>query len=191
MEPVVLNRVSKSYGEKSVLKELCLNVPAGSVCCVMGPSGCGKTTLLRLLMGLEAPDSGVISGVPSKKSAVFQEDRLCPDFDAAANLRLVLRGRPDPAFLQRELEAVGIAGQGRKPLREYSGGMARRVALVRAVIAESKILFLDEPFKGLDGKTRETAVGYLLDRLNGRTLFLVTHDPEEAAVFGGTLLRLE
>ena len=191
MDAIVLDRVSKSYGEKQVLKEFSLSVSAGSVCCIMGRSGCGKTTLLRLMMGLEAPDSGTITGVPEKKSAVFQEDRLCADFDAETNLRLVLRGRPDAAFLRRELEAVGIENQGKKPLREYSGGMARRVALARAMISDSEILFLDEPFKGLDDKTRETAIRYVQDRLNGRTLFIVTHSPEEASAFGGMLLRME
>ncbi len=106
-------------------------------------------------------------------------------------MRLVLRGRPDAAFLRRELEAVGIENQGKKPLREYSGGMARRVALARAMISDSDILFLDEPFKGLDDKTRENAIRYVQDRLNGRTLFIVTHSPEEASAFGGMLLRME
>ncbi len=67
MDAIVLDRVSKSYGEKQVLKEFSLSVSAGSVCCIMGRSGCGKTTLLRLMMGLEAPDSGTITGVPEKK----------------------------------------------------------------------------------------------------------------------------
>ena len=89
---IAVENLSVSFGEKQVLRTLSLTFPAGSCTAVMGPSGSGKTTLLRVLMGLEKAYEGKVSGIPEKRSAVFQEDRLQDFYSALANLRLTLPG---------------------------------------------------------------------------------------------------
>lgn len=84
--------VWKSFGDKTVLRDVSMAFPQGSVTCLMGPSGCGKTTLLRIVMGLVKPDRGRVSGVPEGISVLFQEDRLCQGFSPVANVRLVTAG---------------------------------------------------------------------------------------------------
>lgn len=186
---VTTENLSVSFGEKQVLRALSLTFPAGSCTAVMGPSGCGKTTLLRVLMGLEKTYTGCVSGVPEKRSAVFQEDRLQDFYSALMNLRLTLPGVKSDALL-RELALLGLTEDDvRKPAQSLSGGMKRRVALARAMLADSDIVFLDEPFKGLDETTRARAVEYVRSRRNGRTLIAVTHDEREALALGCTILR--
>ena len=164
--------------------------PQGKTTCVMGPSGCGKTTLLSLLLGLERPDSGEITGLSGlRKSAVFQEHRLCEDVSAAANLRLVA-----PRLSRQEAEAL-LAGLGlgdslRQPVREFSGGMKRRTAILRALAAPYDVLFADEPFQGLDQDTKGLVLDYWREQTRGKTVILVTHDLAEAEALGDHILSL-
>ena len=150
MYAIQVRNLSKSFGDKAVLRNFSADFPAGAVTAVMAPSGGGKTTLLRLLMGLETADGGTVEGLEGlRQSAVFQEDRLCENLSAQANLRLV-----NPSLSAKEAEealaAVGLAGCGGQRVAEFSGGMRRRVAILRALLARWDVLFLDEPFKGLD-----------------------------------------
>ena len=146
----------------------------------MGASGCGKTTLLRILCGLLPPDSGRIDGAEGAwYSAVFQEDRLCENLTAAANIRLVTGNSRSREEIESALAAVGLADCSGKPVREFSGGMKRRTALVRALLAEYSVLVLDEPFKGLDESTREQTAGWCRKMTAGKTVILVTHDPRD------------
>ncbi len=189
---ITLRNIRKAYGGHIVLDGLSHVFPEGTVTCITGRSGCGKTTLLRLVAGLEAPDSGEIAGVPEGGiSMVFQEDRLPPRLTAAACLRCVLAKRPErEAHIGEALEALGLAGEAKKPVSEFSGGMRRRVALARALLYPSPLVLLDEPFKGLDEATRRQAVDFARPLLDGRTVLLVTHDPADEALSGGDPLRL-
>lgn len=187
---IELRDVCKSYGEKKVLDHFSHKFPEGELTCIMGLSGCGKTTLLSLLLGLESPDSGQIFGMEGrKKSAVFQENRLCENTGAVSNIRLV-----NPSLTKEETEAMlcalGLSDSLRQPVRTLSGGMKRRVAILRALAAEYDVLFLDEPFKGLDTGTKSLVMGYFLGKTKGKTVILVTHDPSEAETLGGRLLLL-
>lgn len=187
---IVVSRLYKSFGDKPVLRDFSAVFPGGTLTCLMGPSGCGKTTLLRILMGLEKADAGSVAGLPRRISAVFQEDRLCEGFSAVSNIRLVT-GRSIPAaVLESHLLTLGLGGSLSLPVRELSGGMRRRVALARAVLARWELLLLDEPFKGLDEDTRRAAAAYLLEHTAGRTVIMVTHDPAEVELTGGRLLRM-
>lgn len=193
MPDIVLEKIQKSFAGKPVLRELSLVFPAGKISAIMAPSGCGKTTLLRILMGLEQPDSGQIHGLQErKKSAAFQEDRLCDWLTPVANIRLVTPSLP-PESVLAAMRAVGLTDCEHQPCRELSGGMRRRTALLRALLADYDVLFLDEPFQGLDEDTKELVLRDTRERCGGRTVVLVTHDPREAEALGAaqtTLLAL-
>lgn len=172
--------VSKSYAGRQVLDHFSAVFPAHETTVIMGPSGCGKTTLLRLLLGLERPDDGRISGLPDKISAVFQEERLCSPFSALANVRLVTGKSVSRQTIEQHLAEIGLSGSIRQPVRTLSGGQQRRVSIVRAVLAESNLILLDEPFKGLDVDTKDRVMTYVKTMAQGKTLVLVTHDAAEA-----------
>lgn len=183
-----VNSLTKAFGEDLVLEKVSLHVPEHEITCVMGPSGMGKTTLLHILMGMIPCDTGTVTGVPIKKSAVFQEDRLCENFKAVSNVRLVCRENVSDQCICRHLEEIGLKDSLEKPVKEFSGGMKRRVAIVRAMLAESEILFLDEPFKGLDQETKQDAIMYLKRHRNNRTVIMVTHDIEEANALDASIV---
>ena len=158
MKDIVIEGLWKSFGEKTVLHDFSAVLPAGTTTGLMAPSGAGKTTLLRILMGLESSDRGTILGLEGLRlSAVFQEDRLCENLNPVSNLRLVT-----PSLSRKEAEealrAVGLTDCLKQPARELSGGMRRRVAILRALLADYDLLLLDEPFKGLDQETKETVM---------------------------------
>jgi len=184
------------HGElpKQVFSGLDLFIPYGKVTCLMGKSGCGKTTLLKMLLGFETPDSGSIEGVPEKAAVVFQEDRLAEDFSVLANVLLPFDrlSREEQERLEKKalelLARVGLREEANKKVRLLSGGMKRRVAIVRALMPESDLLILDEPLKGLDEKNRNTMIEVL--RSYGKTILMVTHDPEEAKLLGAGILTL-
>ncbi len=178
MKDLVLEHVEKRYGDKVVLRDFSARFPGGECTCIMGPSGCGKTTLLRLILGLETLDGGQILGRSFPMAVVFQENRLFEDFSALSNVTAVCprERRPEAA---RHLMALGLGENLHAPVRTLSGGMKRRVAVARAVLAPGEVLVLDEPFTGLDRDTKAAVLAYLKDHTQGRTLLLVTHDPAE------------
>ena len=184
MEKMIrISGLEKAYGEHRVLEALSMTLPSGETSCIMGPSGCGKTTLLRILMGLEKADGGVIEGIPEKKSAVFQEDRLCDDLSGKTNIRLVCP-KKDPSLIEEGLENLGLGESMDRPVREYSGGMRQRTAILRALFADWDILFLDEPLKGLDEKIKKVTAEYIRSRTRGKTVLCVTHDPGDVDLLG-------
>lgn len=197
MEQIIISHLSKSYGENKVLSNFSAVFERGKTTCIMAPSGVGKTTLLRILTGLEPADAGRIEGMDGlKKSMVFQEDRLCENLSVSANIRLVRQQKPwgrdqkGKKEIQEALEAVGLTGSGEQPVRELSGGMKRRVALLRALYSEWDILFLDEPFKGLDEVTKTQVMRYTKEKCRGKTVIFVTHDRSEAEEMGDVLYQM-
>ncbi|NLN66147.1 MAG: ABC transporter ATP-binding protein [Clostridiaceae bacterium] len=187
---IVVSNISKSFGTKPVLVDYNAVFHEHQINCLMGPSGCGKTTLLNILMGFIRPDSGTVKGVPRHKSAVFQEDRLCESFNAVSNVRLVCTRKVNNSKIISHLEHIGLKGSLAQPVSELSGGMKRRVAIVRAILAQSDILFLDEPLKGLDEDTKKDVIQYIKAQIQGRTVIMVTHSIEEVKAFGGRLITM-
>ena len=173
---ILITNLSKSYGETVVFRNFSARLPLGETTVITGVSGGGKTTLLRLILGLETPDGGEIAGVPARRAAVFQEDRLCPQLTALENV-LFTAGR------KKEREARDI-------LARLSGGMRRRCALARSLCAEFDLLVLDEPFKGLDEANRRAAMDAVCAVSDDKTVLLVTHDAAEAEFFGGNRLSV-
>lgn len=185
--------ISVSFGSNHVLTNFSTCFPIGSRTCIMGPSGCGKTTLLRLILGILPPSRGIVY-VPSfrKFSAVFQEDRLLDSFHAVDNVRLVCRRKVTPSLIEAALMETGIPQKSCYiPVRELSGGMARRVAIVRAVLADSDVLLMDEPFKGLDPETKSKTICFILKNLKNRTLIAATHQKEDVELLQADLLKLD
>ena len=184
--------VTKTFGPLVVLRDLSLTLAPGTVTAVLGANGSGKTTLGRLLLGLDTPTSGAITGLAGLRgAAVFQDNLLAPHLTAVGNVRLVLPRSATRAFVEDELRAVGLADESlRKPVRALSGGQRRRVAIVRGVLAPSDVLVLDEPFTGLDTDAKGLTLAWVRDRLDGRTTLLITHDPAEATFLDATVVRL-
>ena len=187
---IIIKDLCKSYGENKVLKNLDAVIEKGRITCLMGPSGEGKTTLLNILMGLEKADSGVIENLPHNKSAVFQEDRLCESFSAFTNVKIVSDRLADQTIIAH-LKQVGLGEAVNQKVSTLSGGQKRRVALVRAILAEKDVLFLDEPFKGLDEDTKKIVTDYLLSNTADTTVIMVTHDIDEAESLGAKVLNLK
>lgn len=175
---IVIQNISKRFGDKQVISHFSCVIPQGSCRAVMAPSGTGKTTLLRLILGLEQPEEGSISGIPAKKSALFQEDRLFPQLSALKNLRMAM-----PKWNEEEarqlLTALGLRDCLEQPVSTLSGGQARRVALARALLYPGELLALDEPFTGLDEASRLQAAQVIRRFRQGRTLLLITHREED------------
>ncbi len=163
--------VNKVYGAQRVLSDVSAVYEAGKTYYLTSPSGSGKTTLLRVICGLEQADSGIIEG-KACYSMVFQEDRLCEDYNAIQNVAMVTGDEQSARqALQGLLEAEALT----KPCRQLSGGMKRRVALVRAMESDSDVVLLDEPFTGMDAENKKAAEKYIFQRQNGRMLIIATH----------------
>ena len=171
--------ITKAFDGQTVLNGFSARLEKGRHYCLMGASGSGKTTLINLLLGLIKPDSGSIRRAPDlKMSAVFQEDRLLEQMTAAANVALV--SKAPAAQIEQLLLQLGIPAESLpQPVSAYSGGMKRRVALARALLAEYDVLFLDEPYKGLDEETRQTVMQIVQACTRDKTVLLITHDKAE------------
>ena len=176
---IKVKHLNKAFGSIPVLRDLNLTVNGPLV--LMGPSGRGKTTLLRILMGLETPDSGTVQGV-GNIGAVFQENRLCPQLTAVGNICLV--GGVNPAQAQAELQTLGFTqAELALPVARLSGGQQRRTALLRALLCQPvQTLLLDEPFAAIDAKVRQELRSWLKEMISklGVTSIFVTHDQDEA-----------
>lgn len=181
-----VEHLCKTYGGRPVLSDLTAVFPKG-ITCIAAPSGTGKTTLLRLLLGLERPDGGLVLGAECRWAAVFQEDRLLEELSAAANLRFALGKIPENAAGM--LERLNLRLEDPRPVREWSGGMRRRLALARALLAPSDALALDEPFTGLDEENRFRCLPLIQEAGEREPVLLATHDM--TGLEGAPVLRLE
>ncbi|MCK9283450.1 MAG: ABC transporter ATP-binding protein [Rhodocyclaceae bacterium] len=190
-----IDRITQSYQDHTVVRDLSLTVARGEIACLLGTSGCGKTTVLRCIAGFEQIRQGGIwiggkevSGVPPEQRCVgmvFQDYALFPHLNIASNIAFGLRGR-SAAERQRRVEellaSVGLAGHGDKYPHQLSGGQQQRVALARALAPSPQLLLLDEPFSNLDVELRERLsleVRAILKEA-GITAIMVTHDQNEA-----------
>ena len=185
---VFLENVSFAYGDTPVLRDVTWHLPDSGVVCLWGASGCGKTTALRLLAGLEKPTSGSVNGV-RRVSMVFQEDRLLPWRTALEN---VLLTGADVEKAQELLAELGLTVEETQAYPQHlSGGQQRRVALARALAAESDILLLDEPFNGLDEGTWMDVVPLIKKVAETRPVVLVTHIREQIEALKATVIPLD
>ena len=207
MSLLELCNIHKSYPDGWQLSAVSFAVERGEIVCLLGPSGCGKTTLLRVIAGLETPDSGqvivdgedVTTAPPHLRSFgfMFQEYALFPHKDVSGNVAFGLRmqGLAHAAIAERVTEAlalVGLAGFERRDVSQLSGGERQRVALARSLAPRPRLLMLDEPLGALDRNLRERLLDELPQILHqaGATAITVTHDQEEAFAIADKVVLL-
>jgi ABC-type Fe3+/spermidine/putrescine transport system ATPase subunit len=209
---LTISDVSKRFGSHHAVDNVSLDIAAGEAVVILGPSGCGKTTLLRLIAGLEIPDSGEIwiagaqvSGAsriqapPHRRGIgfVFQDLALWPHLTVQKNVDFVLESAKTPRAERRAranevLRLVRIEHLSSRYPHELSGGEQQRVALARALVGQPRVLLLDEPLSSLDPELRATLRGELarLQRVLHVTTVYVTHDREDVAVLADRVIEM-
>jgi iron(III) transport system ATP-binding protein len=213
MTTIELHAVSKAYNSRNGVDRISMSIERGERVVLLGPSGCGKTTVLRLVAGLEVPDTGTISISgrvvaeggrnllePEQRhiGMVFQDLALWPHMAVFEHLEFALRydrrnrGADRPARIREVLEMVRLADRAQAKPGELSGGQQQRVALARALVANPSIVLMDEPLSSLDPDLNLHLRGEIL-RLHaelGFTLVYVTHSREEAAEVGSRVIAM-
>jgi len=194
---LAVSHLYKSYGGAPLLRDVSFDVAPGEIVCLLGPSGCGKTTLLRIIAGLEQPESGQvlvegqdIADVPVHQRGfglMFQDLALFPHKNVRENVAFGLKmanllPRVVDARVREVLELVGLSGFEQRDVNQLSGGEQQRVALARSLAPRPRLLMLDEPLSSLDRTLRERLMNELRDILTrvGQTALYVTHDQQEA-----------
>lgn len=203
-----LKNISKSFGEKAVVKDLSLSLPKGELLCLLGASGCGKTTTLKMISGFLKTDKGqiLVDGqdittlAPEKRpvSTVFQSYALFPHMSVLENVIYGLKFRGIRKKEAREmgmeyLKIVDMEEYAGSSIGEISGGQQQRVALVRSLITKPKVLLLDEPLSNLDAKLRVKMREEIreIQKKYEITMVFVTHDQEEAMVLGDQIAIMD
>jgi len=214
MSQVRLDSLTKRYGDNEVVKRVALEIKDGEFLSLLGPSGCGKTTILRMIAGLEEPSEGQISigsdpvfdgakGIdvaPEKRGLgmVFQSYAIWPHLSVVDNVAFPLRcqgigkkKRKETAL--RFLESVKLDGLAHRKPHQLSGGQQQRVALARALVAEPRVLLLDEPLSNLDAILRDEMCDELLAIRKDHpvTMIYVTHDQKEATKLSNRIALLK
>jgi ABC-2 type transport system ATP-binding protein len=192
---VLVRGVSVSFDRRPALVDASIEMPERSIVGLLGPSGAGKTTLIRCIVGLLRPQAGHVDidgrRVPDKSLAprigyMAQEDSLYPDLSGAQNLRFFaslygLRGAPARAAMEAVFRLTRLTGEEGKRVKNYSGGMRKRLSLATALVHTPSLLILDEPTVGIDPALRaEFWEEFRSLRAGGATLLLTTHVMDEA-----------
>jgi NitT/TauT family transport system ATP-binding protein len=193
---VKIRNLYKSYGSHVVFNDLNMSFKKNKITVILGPSGCGKTTLLNIISGIDKKYIGEVKLKDNTISYIFQEDRLIPNLTVFENIAFVLKS----TINRKEIENITNKYLRLVKLTEYkdmlpkslSGGMKRRVAIARAFAYKSRLLLMDEPFKGLDQKLKNEIIEEFLRIYNEdkRTVILVTHDIKEAETLGDEIYNM-
>ena len=184
---MIVHIVNKHFGTKTVFHDFSIELKEGEVSVIKAPSGRGKTTLFRIILGLDNDFAGFIEDPPKKAIAVFQEDRLVESLSVRANLRSVSK---DEEKIKTLLDELGLDGELDAKVNTLSGGMKRRVAIIKALLLDYDWLLLDEPFKGLDSNLKEKVALSILSRAKDKSIVVITHSDEDARLFNGRVIEL-
>jgi len=196
MSAIQVTGLSKAYGFYRIFEEMSFTITAGSCFALFGPNGAGKTTLLRILATLQTPSGGQFTifgqdGVTQKDSVraillfIAHGSHLYDELSATENLQfsLALRGQtPEHSHLKRALDQTGIGAYGNLKIRQFSAGMKKRLALAKAILAQPKLLLLDEPYNALDDDGVVITNQLIHETMKrGGTVIMTTHDRTKAA----------
>lgn len=188
---IILDSVTKIFGEQTVLQDFSLEIESGERVAVMGRSGAGKTTVINLILGLLKPTSGTVSVESDSFGVVFQENRLMDALSAKANVRVAAQRDVPKDELDEVFERLKLTDDiTSKPVKELSGGEKRRVAIARALLTNADIFILDEPLKGIDTVTLESVTELIKEKTRGKTFLLITHSEDEASLLCDRIIRL-
>jgi ABC-type nitrate/sulfonate/bicarbonate transport system ATPase subunit len=181
---IVLKHIYKSF-EKPVFEDFNYIFESGKTTALTGSSGCGKTTLINMILGFEKADRGEILFVKKPVfSVVFQEDRLIDSMSAKEN---ILLNGCDETECDYYLKKFGLYESRNKRASQLSGGMKRRIAIIRALTYEADIYIFDEPFKGIDEDMKEKVITSVCEKIKGKTSLLITHDYSDTKIADKTI----
>jgi NitT/TauT family transport system ATP-binding protein len=202
MNSVILEQISKSYGDLKVLENFSVILEQSKTYAIFGDSGCGKTTLLNIIAGVKKADSGTIYGLGNWHIAyMFQEDRLLPWETVADNIKLVLNQEHTDTnqIIRKVLQLVNLTDFSDYFPNKLSGGMRRRASLARTLAYleymcdkdTNQMLILDEPFKGIDIALKQHLIDYIIfNRKLTQITLLVTHDIFEAKYMADVIISI-
>jgi len=178
---IELINISKNYDSLRVIEDFSYTFVKGENYLVKGESGSGKTTLINLILGLTKPSSGIVEG-DNRYAVVFQEDRLLEEFSSIDNLRFVNK-ELDAQTISSELSMLIPGCDITKPVSTFSGGMKRRIAIARAMLCNSDVVIMDEPFTGLDSESIDSTLEFIMKHKGERTLIITSHIFDELPKF--------
>ena len=206
MAPIVsIRNLTKSYASGfKALKGVDLDIEEGEILALLGPNGAGKTTMISIICGIVTPSGGTVTVAGNDILTDFRKTRamigLVPQeltldaFETVENTVAFSRGlhgcKPDPALIERILRDLSLYDKKDTMLRQLSGGMRRRVAILRALLCGADVIALDEPFKGLDEATRARVIDETKRLCRGKTVLMVTHEAAEAERMGAKIVGL-
>ena len=184
-----IKNLSKAYGQKTIFDQANFYFEKNKINIIMGESGSGKTSLLRILLGVEDYEGDLGSVENLEKSVVFQEDRLLEKRTVRENFYFVNERKKDREIYSA-LEALGLEDIIDEKVFRLSGGMKRRIAILRALSVDYDLLIMDEPFKGLDQKNYEISKKYVKEKTRGKTVIMTSHMKEDLDLLNGRLIKL-
>lgn len=187
---IELKNICFSYGEREILKDFDLTVSGGECVCLKSPSGGGKTTVFRIIEGLELPISGQVTA-PERQSVVFQEDRLLKGFSVKRNILLATE-KEHYTYALELAKRFGLGEFLNTPVRKLSGGMKRRVAIIKALAFKGDALLLDEPFNGIDDENKKIIAKTIKEDFleKGIPVLVSTHIDADAELLGAKIKEL-
>ena len=182
MEFYQIKDLNKSYGYHTVFTNFTCKIIKNKRNFLIGYSGSGKSTLINLILGIDEYKGSINIEKNTKFSVVFQENRLLEYLTVYQNLNLVQKSRLDRNLVLNELFKIGLEDILDKKVNQLSGGMKRRVAILRCLLVDADIYILDEPFKELDSESYVLARNYFVNKTQGKTVIMTSHNKDEISI---------
>lgn len=183
-----IENLSISYNNHTVIDKFSYTINSGEKIALVGVSGTGKTSIINAIMNLIPYEGNISFSETPRIATVFQEDRLIEELSVFTNIHMTANGLTNNEIIDY-INSVGLTP--RKKVSELSGGMKRRVAILRAILAPSNLLIMDEPFKGLDRTTKELIMNLISKKASDTTMIIITHDMSEATYFNSRIINID